>query len=728
MRLASHILALTTSTNAIRPTSYSTTYTTTTTTEINYQTAGYCGVPVHSYNADIFDNLPMRSFSGAHDNRENRPTKDDERQSNNGHWNFGMRPQGQPGGNYGMGPTAGFRISSKEQAYNNMQKLSNYAGDEDAQPTDKPKTTQSTSKQPATNAYQNEDSPTVFNFNDHMRIMGGKASVPHSWPWQAHLSVCGKWKGVFECNVCGGSIISPSYVITAAHCIPINPTGSVILGAHSLSQGGVQRIAVSRFKAHPSWNTPTMFDYDIAVLQLAEKIIFTDEVSPICLPQKDVCFTEGTPCVVTGWGLLQEPKTNEPQGHPDDLQEVAVKLIDRERCRKYKGYEHVTDRMTCAGYEAGGRDACGGDSGGPLVCRNGSDGPWVLYGIVSWGYGCARPGNPGVYASLPALVDWVKQNTGLEPTIKMNKCYDGAMSTKEPMLTPRPTPSTSAADSHRESDDIFDCENPLGYGQTQSGSGIFKSDNYPGTYKNNQHCKFCVAPDVEGSYIELEIKNLQLDQKKNCHRKGDYLFVEQEEGDGYYLCQVKPKDSHRIISSRRVCLRFVTNGEKARSGLLARFAQIKSPPSGCGSDQNINLREDSREVIKSMNFPDKYQDRRKASCSWLVKVDDALSVTGQFKIELDFNVFQMAKPVKGKKIFCADSDRLIIYGSASCEPAILERAPILYELCGHYKPKDRPLISISSQSACIVFEINGDSSKNGSGFNTNVNLIKRTYG
>ena len=85
-------------------------------------------------------------------------------------------------------------------------------------------------------------------------------------------------------------------------------------------------------------------------------------------------------------------------GFPDELQEVAVKLIDRERCRQYSGYEKLTDRMQCAGYESGKKDACSGDSGGPLVCKAGgknSNGPWVLYGIVSWGYGCARPGNPG---------------------------------------------------------------------------------------------------------------------------------------------------------------------------------------------------------------------------------------------------------------------------------------------------------------------------------------------
>ena len=75
---------------------------------------------------------------------------------------------------------------------------------------------------------------------------------------------------------------------------------------------------------------------------------------------------------------------NERGGFPETLQEVAVKVIDRERCRKYSGYEHITSSMICAGYEAGRKDACAGDSGGPLWSWT-SKGQPIQVGIVSRG-------------------------------------------------------------------------------------------------------------------------------------------------------------------------------------------------------------------------------------------------------------------------------------------------------------------------------------------------------
>ena len=85
-----------------------------------------------------------------------------------------------------------------------------------------------------------------------------------------------------------------------------------------------------------------------------------------CFPT--TCFEKTTPCVVTGWGL-----TDERGGFPDKLQEVAVRLMEKSKCKTYKGYENVSPRMICAGYEGGKKDACAGDSGGPLVCRGKDD-------------------------------------------------------------------------------------------------------------------------------------------------------------------------------------------------------------------------------------------------------------------------------------------------------------------------------------------------------------------
>lgn len=676
--------------------------------EINYQEPGYCGVPVVQPNVNLFTDLPRSSKMKPSDSRY----------------------QGSPGR---LGSSSSSSSSTNEGPTNRLpvggpriqpmffHQSAGHTG-EDVDPEMAPEPVpplESKQEQVLKNPYA--DPLAFIDWSNLVRVVGGQQAVPHSWPWQAHLSVCGNWLGVFDCSVCGGTIVSPTHVITAAHCIPENPRGTVILGAHSISSGGVQRLAVKRFTPHPSWNVPSTYDNDIAVLELSEPAIFTDEVSPICLPKDNVCFTEGTPCVVTGWGL-----TNEYGGFPDDLQETAVKLVDRERCRRYAGYADVTDRMICAGYESGGRDACAGDSGGPLVCKAGGNGPWVLYGVISWGYGCARPGNPGVYAYVPSLVSWIKEQTGLEPVFGMEQCHDGSIDMPEP-----PPPRTTTKPAPAKVEQAINCDDPAGYGQSHTDSGVIQTAGYPKPYSANQHCYYCVEPASEGSFVEIKINEIQLDQKKNCHKKGDYVYVEPENKPGYYLCQVKrnPKDTHKIVNSGRVCLRFVSDGLKSRAGLSATYKQMTSPPSGCGGDQIVRLQEKSTgQTIKSLNYPEKYPDKVADSCSWLLQIDDQKS--GAFKMQLDFAVLQMEKQDKNNKktMYCEESDSITIYGSTSCEPELLKKAPILYVLCGHYKPKDRPMIDINSQSACVVFKINGDGSRNGNGFHANVNLIRRTSG
>ena len=90
----------------------------------------------------------------------------------------------------------------------------------------------------------------------------------------------------------------------------------------------------------------------------------------------------------------------------DTLQWVKVPAIKNSECNSHYGGQ-ITDAMICAGYPGeGGKDACQGDSGGPFVCRNGTKS--VIAGVVSWGYGCADPDYPGVYARVTAALDWIK--------------------------------------------------------------------------------------------------------------------------------------------------------------------------------------------------------------------------------------------------------------------------------------------------------------------------------
>lgn len=89
------------------------------------------------------------------------------------------------------------------------------------------------------------------------------------------------------------------------------------------------------------------------------------------------------------------------------LQAVEISIVDRKACKNAYPEVPVTERMICAGVPNGGKDSCQGDSGGPLISNN------TLYGIVSWGYGCAEKGYPGVYGNVAALRKFIRQLTGI---------------------------------------------------------------------------------------------------------------------------------------------------------------------------------------------------------------------------------------------------------------------------------------------------------------------------
>ena len=113
----------------------------------------------------------------------------------------------------------------------------------------------------------------------------------------------------------------------------------------------------------------------------------------------------GKACVVTGWGAL---KSNGDL--PDYLQEVHVNVALNDKCKfVYPNYV-IDDSMLCAGKIRGGYDLCQGDSGGPMVCKDTVGTKWYLHGITSWGAGCGKPKQYGVYANVITLLPWIKNN------------------------------------------------------------------------------------------------------------------------------------------------------------------------------------------------------------------------------------------------------------------------------------------------------------------------------
>ncbi|XP_026674581.1 trypsin-1-like [Ceratina calcarata] len=173
-------------------------------------------------------------------------------------------------------------------------------------------------------------------------------------------------------HICGASIISSKWAITAGHCVGSAPSRYTLRSGNSNNNLG-NAYTIKNITRHPNYNSRTV-DYDVALLEV-----------------RGTTFT------------LIEGGSVSPR-----LMRVTVPIVSRQQCNDaYKHMNTITDRMICAGVTAGGKDSCQGDSGGPLASNG------FLYGIVSWGYGCAKPKYPGVYSNVANLRSWIKETSGI---------------------------------------------------------------------------------------------------------------------------------------------------------------------------------------------------------------------------------------------------------------------------------------------------------------------------
>ncbi|KFO20452.1 Transmembrane protease serine 11D, partial [Fukomys damarensis] len=233
------------------------------------------------------------------------------------------------------------------------------------------------------------------------KIAGGQNAQEGEWPWQASLQQN-------SVHRCGATLISNSWLITAAHCF-VNankPKDWNVTFGLLLSDPKIQQ-TVKDIIIHENYHYPA-HDNDIAVVHLSSPVLYTSNIRRACLPEATHKFPPNSKVVVTGWGTLKSDG-----GSPNVLQEGFVKIIDNKTCNSSKAYGGlVSPGMLCAGFLEGRVDACQGDSGGPLVSEN-SRGTWFLAGIVSWGDECALPNKPGVYTRVTYYRDWIMSKTGL---------------------------------------------------------------------------------------------------------------------------------------------------------------------------------------------------------------------------------------------------------------------------------------------------------------------------
>ncbi|MBN8547727.1 MAG: serine protease [Deltaproteobacteria bacterium] len=251
------------------------------------------------------------------------------------------------------------------------------------------------------------------------RIINGHGASEGEWPWMVTIFPAGQDPAnPIQGHFCGGALVAPSYVVTAAHCVAdlvgFPEEVEVVVGRTLLSSVSGARRAVKSIVVHPSFNG-SLLRNDIALLKLVSPV--PQMPVELVLPGEEALWEAGTLATIIGWG---QTNANLPI-IPDLLQEAIVPIQSDLTCHDTLGLFFDPSAHLCAGTlsSAGtidGVDSCYGDSGSPLMVPSASG--WKLAGITSWGFGCASSVTYGVYTRAAAYANWVYSFPPAPPIVR----------------------------------------------------------------------------------------------------------------------------------------------------------------------------------------------------------------------------------------------------------------------------------------------------------------------
>ncbi|XP_059478407.1 transmembrane protease serine 9-like [Neocloeon triangulifer] len=244
----------------------------------------------------------------------------------------------------------------------------------------------------------------VSNVKIKDQIIGGQNAAQKQFPWQAQVSIDNSY-------LCGGSLISTNFVVTAGHCVSGFSTWVVYIGGISRSSNtetGEQRATAAKGFTHPNFNSGTLAN-DIAFLQFSSPFTLDDFVNVIRLPKTSDATNSfvGTTVTVSGYG-----KTSNTAGPSNALMFVSLLTISNAQCMQKYGSRYVLSTTICtAAYPD--KSTCNGDSGGPMVYKE-ADGKFTLLGIVSYGSSSSCNQNPTGFTRVPSYVGYISNVTNIQ--------------------------------------------------------------------------------------------------------------------------------------------------------------------------------------------------------------------------------------------------------------------------------------------------------------------------
>ncbi|KAH8357936.1 hypothetical protein KR200_001375 [Drosophila serrata] len=242
---------------------------------------------------------------------------------------------------------------------------------------------------------------------DPGKIVNGTAASPGEFPFIVSLR-----RAKSGHHSCGATLLNSHWVLTAGHCVRGSSPEQLNLqyGSQILERNATQLLRVAGIFVHPGYEPEDKYANDIALLQLADRVTFSQRVQPVRLPEPRQTTPGNISVILAGWGLNKTGGSVQEQ-----LQKVQLQVFSDKECSE-RHQVQLHDSQICAGLPEGGKGQCSGDSGGPLILTDNNGGSTQI-GIVSWSKKpCARPPYPGVFTEVSAYVDWIVETVGSSST------------------------------------------------------------------------------------------------------------------------------------------------------------------------------------------------------------------------------------------------------------------------------------------------------------------------